>query len=179
MIKRKELRIATDELTTENRTVRGLAVVYESPTNMGDFIEVVRRGAVRVSGLKDRAVQALYHHNDMQLLGSTKSGTLRLQDTKKGLAFALDIPKTSYGDDVLELIKRGDVSGCSFGFVVQRENWIEGEKLTRELLDVVLHEITLTHNPAYADTTVALRSKPVLWSQHPAMANAKRWLETC
>ena len=53
-----------------------------------------------------------------------------------------------------------------------------GKQYVRELLDVELFEVTLTADPAYADTTVALRSKPcepqIIWLDLP-----RAWLQTC
>ena len=45
----------------------------------------------------------------------------------------------------------------------------------RELIDVELVEITLTSDPAYQDTTVAMRSR-----RANVCADSRRlWLETC
>ena len=73
---------------------------------------------------------------------------------------------------------RGDVAGCSFGFRVPEggDRWEErGSTLVRELLNVDLVEITLTSDPAYQDTTVALRNMPQaksFWDMNAA------WLQT-
>lgn len=174
MEKRYELRAAASELSTKGRTVQGYAVVYDALADLGEFFETVKQGALQHVAARD--VRALYHHDDMQLLGTTRAGTLSLVADNKGLFFELELPNTSYGNDVLELIKRGDVSGCSFGFIAARENWLEGGKPTRELLEVDLHEITLTATPAYPDTSLALRTMP---KSNNALSNAKRWLETC
>lgn len=177
MVERTELRTAPAPIKAEGRTVQGYAVLYEKPADMGDFYEVVKTGALDGTLSTGRDIRALYHHDDMQLLGTTRAKTLEIGTDSKGLWFALDIPKTSYGNDLLELIKRGDVAGCSFGFIANQDNWVEGDdKPTRELLDVALHEITLTATPAYQDTSLALRTKP---KQSKTLSNAKRWLETC
>jgi uncharacterized protein len=52
------------------------------------------------------------------VLARTRSGTLRLAEDSKGLAFDLDVPNTSFGRDVLELAERGDIGGASFAFTV-------------------------------------------------------------
>ena len=79
-----------------------------------------------------------------------------------------------------EVIRPGafDVAGCSFGFRVAPggDRWEErGPTMVRELLAVELAEITLTSDPAYQDTTVAMRSKPVersFWDLNQA------WMQT-
>lgn len=69
-------------------------------------------------------MRALYEHNYTQLLGRTKSGTLVLSEDDTGLRFELTPPNTQLGNDVLELVERGDISGMSFGFRALKESWI-------------------------------------------------------
>ena len=57
------------------------------------------------------------------MLARTKSGTLRLSEDSRGLAFDLDIPDTQAGRDILALAERGDIGGASFGFVATDEEW--------------------------------------------------------
>ncbi len=68
-------------------------------------------------------MRALYEHNYTQLLGRTKSGTLVLSEDDTGLRFELTPPNTQLGNDVLELVERGDISGMSFGFRALKESW--------------------------------------------------------
>jgi HK97 family phage prohead protease len=61
------------------------------------------------------------------------------------------------------LVDRGDIQGCSFGFRVAPggDRWEDvNGRMVRELLNVDLAEITLTADPAYQDTSVAIRSMP-------------------
>lgn len=67
-------------------------------------------------------MRALYEHNYTQLLGRTKSGTLVLSEDDTGLRFELTPPNTQLGNDVLELVERGDISGMSFGFRALKES---------------------------------------------------------
>lgn len=172
-----ELRIA-DGLKTHQRTIAGYASVFDSPADLGEFREIVRPGAFRSTLQSGNNVRALYDHDSKALLGTTRAGTLTLREDAKGLAFTLEVPNTSHGNDVLELVKRGDIQGCSFGFHVRSDNWTAGDKFTRELLDVDLSEITLTANPAYPSTTAALRSLDAM-VKHSGDAHLKRlWMET-
>lgn len=158
----------------------GYAARFNSEANLGDFIEIIRRGAFQKTLAAGNNIRALYHHQGDALLGTTRGGTLRLHEDDHGLAFDLALPDTTHGRDLAVLVDRGDVSGCSFGFRVNAggDRWEDRGDGTfvRELLDVDLAEITLTHDPAYQDTSVALRSRP----REPRMffLNARRWLET-
>ena len=92
------------------------------------------------------------------------------------------MPSTTHGNDLAILVDRGDVSACSFGFKVRDggERWeLRGAQTVRELLDVELYEITLTANPAYPDTSVAMRNKPVLDIKVRDLGHGILWLETC
>jgi HK97 family phage prohead protease len=124
----------------------------------GRFSETIAAGAFSASLVRDD-VMALADHRAEALLGRTRSRTLRLSETAAGLEYALDLPSTSIGNDLLELARRGDLSGVSIGFIATSEAWPDPR--TRQLRSVTLHEISiLTGNvPAYDQTTVALRSR--------------------
>jgi uncharacterized protein len=148
---------------TGNKTLTGYAAVFNSEANLGTFSEVIRPGAFAKSMATGSNVRALYHHDAQALLGTTKGGTLQLREDAHGLAFELALPDTSHGRDLAILVDRGDVQGCSFGFRVPDggERWEQrGTTMVRELLTVDLAEITLTADPAYQDTSVALRTMP-------------------
>ena len=165
-------------LKATGKTLHGIAAVFNSEANLGPFCEVVRPGAFAKSLATGSNIRALYHHDGSALLGTTRGGTLQLRETPQGLAFELALPDTTHGRDLAILVDRGDVAGCSFGFRVPEggDRWEErGQTLVRELLTVDLVEITLTSDPAYQDTTVALRNMPItqsFWDMNAA------WLQT-
>ena len=126
------------------------------------FVEVVAEGAFDNS-LRNNTIKALYNHNTDNILGSTKSGTLRLECDSVGLRFDIDLPNTTVANDLYESVKRGDVDGTSFGFKVLDDKWSKVEKdgeeiMKRTLLEVELYEISPTPFPAYEDTEVDCRS---------------------
>lgn len=173
-----ELR-AGGTLTAKGKTLTGYAAVFNSEAPLPGFVEVIRRGAFAKSLATGSNIRALWHHQTDALLGTTRGGTLELREDAHGLAFTLALPDTTHGRDLAILVDRGDVAGCSFGFRVADggDRWEQrGAQLVRELLEVQLHEITLTHDPAYQDTTVALRSMPSFWETNDTRA---AWLETC
>lgn len=170
---------STGNLRSEGKTLRGYAAVFNSEADLGGFVEVIRNGAFRKTLAGGSNIRALFHHQGDALLGTTRGGSLKLREDAHGLAFELALPDTTHGRDLAVLVDRGDVSGASFGFRVNDggDRWEQrGGQLVRELLDVELHEITLTHDPAYADTTVAMRSRP----HTQCFVDLNRlWLETC
>lgn len=167
-------------LTGKGKTLSGYAAVFNSEAVLGDFTEVIRQGAFAKSLATGSNIRALYHHQGDALLGTTKSGTLQLMEDAKGLSFTLTLPETSHGKDLAILVDRGDVSGCSFGFRVAPggDRWEQrGGRMVRELLNVDLLEVTLTSDPAYQDTTVAMRSKPPPKSFWDTDIN-RAWMDT-
>lgn len=75
--------------------------------------------------LADAATDVLsyYQHDSARLLGRQGSGTLPVGTDTAGLHFELDIPDTTDGRDLRELVSRGDLTGMSFGFVAGQEEW--------------------------------------------------------
>lgn len=165
LISNIEVRSTGDEST---KTITGYASKYNVESQIlrdwwGDkFVEVVAEGAFDNS-LRSNTIKALYNHNTDNVLGSTKSGTLRLESDSIGLRFEIDLPNTTVANDLYESVKRGDVDGTSFGFKVLDDKWskveIDGEEIMkRTLLEIDLYEISPTPFPAYEDTEVDCRS---------------------
>ena len=169
---------STGNLRSNGKKLQGYAAIFNSEADLSGFSEVIRNGAFRKTLESGSNVRALYDHQGSALLGTTRGGTLQLRETPQGLAFELALPDTTHGRDLAILVDRGDVAGCSFGFRVPDggDRWEErGSTLVRELLNVDLVEITLTSDPAYQDTTVALRNMPItqsFWDMNAA------WLQT-
>lgn len=157
----------------EGRQLVGLAAPYESETRIGEFRERIARGAFTRTLSESRDILALSDHDPAKVLGRTKSGTLELEETVHGLQFRLQLPDTTIGRDLRELANRGDLGGVSFGFRAIKDSW-EGDLRTLE--EVELHEVSIVQSfPAYPDTTVALRSRPI---QMFILDPRRRWLET-
>jgi HK97 family phage prohead protease len=171
-------------LSAKGKTLFGYAATFNSEANLGDFSEVIRQGAFAKSLATGSNIRALYHHQGDALLGTTRGGTLQLREDAHGLAFELALPDTTHGKDLAILVDRGDVSGCSFGFRVAPggDRWEQrGKQMVRELLTVELLEVTLTADPAYQDTSVAMRSMPgqSFWEHGQCFVDLNRaWLET-
>lgn len=113
--------------------------------------------------LKDPAtdVRALVNHNPTLVLGRQSAGTLRLSTDDQGLRFEVDLPDTSYANDLRALVARGDVSGASFGFVPGQDEIRrapDGKQVRTHTSVAKLLDISPVTWPAYEGATVALRS---------------------
>jgi HK97 family phage prohead protease len=143
----------------KGRRLVGYAAVFNTETDIaGVFREQIAPGAFRGSLARDD-IRALVDHEPGRVLGRTRSGTLRLLEDDTGLRFEIDPPDTQVARDLMALVDRGDVSGCSFGFVARGEAWDhKAEPPLRTLTEIELMEISIVTFPAYPETGVALRS---------------------
>lgn len=86
-----------------------------------------------------------------------QSRTLKLSEDNHGLSFSLSMPNTQVGNDVLELVKRGDLRGMLFfGFSATRDRWPAPQQ--REVVSAELREISVVAQPAYPQTSVEARN---------------------
>ena len=157
-----ERRAAPLEIRAAGRRLEGHAATFGAEARIGTFVETIAAGAFTASLADGGDKLALVDHDPGRVLARTRSGTLRLSQDSRGLAFDIDVPDTQAGHNVLELAKRGDVGGMSFGFQVPKggEAW-SGDR--RELQAIDLREISVVLAwPAYPDTTIAVRNRPVI-----------------
>lgn len=141
--------------------LEGMFVVYNDIYEVWDgATESVAPGAFRNSIHQD--VRALYNHNDDIVLGRTSAGTLELEDRSNGLWGRIKINRSDTDAmNAYERIKRGDVTGCSFGFNIktQETEYRDDGSVHWTITEVdPLYEISCTAFPAYQATHVEARS---------------------
>jgi HK97 family phage prohead protease len=148
-------------------TISGYAAVFNQETVIGGSLWGFREQIAPEAfdeAIKTDDVRALFNHDPNYLLGRTESGTLRLKADKKGLRYEVDLPDTAQAKDVRTLIARGDVSGSSFGFIVEEDEWDErevkkGKLPLRTIRKAALFDVSPVTYPAYPQTSVSARSK--------------------
>jgi hypothetical protein len=142
-----------------SRTISG-TVTYNTPScDLGGFIELIAPGAFAGSISGD--VLLLRDHEPTLLMGRTKSGTLSLSDTSKGLKFNCKLPNTTSASDLAESIDRKDLDGCSFGFITIDDDWAYTDGQTvRTIKEAELLEISPCSFAAYPSNSVSVRSCP-------------------
>lgn len=169
-----ERRAFNVEVRAKGRRLEGYAATFGTEAQILDYVETIRAGAFSHALAANKDILALVDHDASKLLARTRSGTLRLSEDSRGLAFSLDVPATQVGNDTLALAERGDLGGMSFAFVPIDERW---EDDRRELRAVDLKEISIVSAwPAYEGTSVAARSRPVVLPMR--VMRARRFLET-
>ena len=155
IIEKREFRMENAEY--EGNTIRGYAAVYNSDGDwMGGFYEQIAKGAF--DEVMDNDTRAYFNHDENLLLGRVSSGTLRLGSDERGLYYEVDLPNTSYANDLVELMKRGDVNQSSFAFLIDRDRWEERDGKTYRIIEKVsrLLDVSPVAQPAYPDATSEL-----------------------
>jgi HK97 family phage prohead protease len=148
--------VDVQDIDTRGRTLHGYAAVYNVESDdLGGFREKIAQGAF--ASVLDSDVRALLNHDPSQVLGRTRSGTLRLRDEQRGLRFEVDLPDSPLGDNVREAVRRGDIDGASFRFVVGRDSW-DGDLRTVEQIKE-LKDVTVATFGAYPAASVELRTR--------------------
>lgn len=169
----REIRSISAELRAakEGRTIEGYAAVYNQETDLGWFREVILPGAFDGADMSD--VRALFNHNPDSILARTASGTMSLEVDERGLKYRFEAPNTTLGNDLLEMIRRGDISQSSFAFTVGNggDEWEESEgrnDLRKIKKFRAVYDVSPVTYPAYAQTSVQARSaEQVYQDAHP------------
>lgn len=156
-----ERRAASLEVRARGRRLEGYAALFGTEARIGAVTETIQAGAFADALGAGRDILGLVDHDFSRVLARTKSGTLRLSQDSRGLAFDLDVPNTTVGQDILALAERGDLGGMSFAFrpAAGGEFWQDAR---RTLTAIDLREISVVQSfPAYDGTIVNARSVPM------------------
>ena len=160
-----ERRMTVDSISQnpESRNVSGYAIVFNSESkDLGGFNEVILPSALE--GVLERSdVLCLLNHNeDKGVLARCNQGkgSLTLEIDERGLKYSFEAPNTSLGDELLEGIRRGDISTSSFAFKVASDNWTkrsDGNYLRTINSISSLFDVSPVYRAAYEATSVNRR----------------------
>jgi HK97 family phage prohead protease len=168
---RKENREYAPHLAEENsRIVEGYAIVFNQPSRQlydkasrKVFTEIIDPRAITKAFLDEQDVKMLFNHsNDKLLARSTYGyGTLSYEVDKYGVKYRFEMPNTATGNEVLEMIRRGDVWGCSFAFTYAKDGIRDEKKNSRNYRTVIqmasVDDFSIVVDPAYLGTYVSTR----------------------
>lgn len=160
-----------------SRTIIGYAILFNVPSaplwsdEDTEAREVIAPEAVTKEFLDGQDIKmTMFHDNQLILARSNKGGgTLSYKIDDKGVLFEFSAPNTVDGDKALELVRRGDISGCSFAFTtryfdsdfVERQSQVAANGVNNVTYRVKaitgIYDFTLAANPYYPDTSVEVR----------------------
>lgn len=148
----------------ESRKVEGYASVFNSRSkDLGGFTEIIDPAAFNGVIERSDVLALLNHDQDRGVLARSRKGvgSLTLTVDERGLHYSFDAPNTALGNELVEGLKRGDISTSSFAFTVAGERWDKDEdgRYVRTITQIdKLFDVSPVYNEAYEDTSVALRS---------------------
>lgn len=140
----------------------GHAAVFGQYADLGSNLETLARSAFDAV-LQDPAtdVRALFNHDPSLVLGRQSAGTLKLGTDSQGLEFDIDLPNTTLGNDMRELVGRGDIDGASFAFLPGADEWTrseDGRSVQVHTSVSRLLDVSPVTYPAYQGASAMLRS---------------------
>ena len=159
----------------------GRPIVYNSKTDLGWFDEIIERGALDNADLTD--VRFLVNHDTSKIplarsRRNTPNSTMQLSVDAEGLAIrvTLDTENNSEARSLYSAVQRGDISGMSFMFGIDDEEWsdIESDHPTRHIRQIsTVVEVSAVTFPVYEDTTIDARSTDAMEIAKKALDNAR------
>lgn len=152
----------------DSRIISGRAVVFNSDSQNMGFVERIMPAAITEDIIGGSDVFALYNHDDNQVLARSNrgQGTLALDVDGEGVNFMFEAPRTTLGNDILELVRRGDLTSCSFAFTIpetdaEAQRWYRDgtNTLRRDIMKIDrLYDVSIVNTPAYPATSVSARA---------------------
>lgn len=156
----REVRVSTSEGGQSHLVGYG-AVFNQLSEDLGGFREMILPGAF--SDVLSDDVRSLLNHDMNLILGRNVSGTLDLTEDNVGLRYDVILPGTSYANDLIISVERGDVDQSSFGFRVLEDSWVhptEEQPLPVRKIHKFqrLYDVGPVAMPAYTGTSVSVRA---------------------
>lgn len=162
--------------------IEGRAIVFDSPTDIGPFEEIISKDALNETDLRD--VRFLVNHNtDMIPLARSRNNnensTMQMVVGEEGMDIRADLDTENNADAraLYSATKRGDISGMSFMMTVDGEewNWENEEHPTRTITRIgKVFEVSAVSFPAYEATSLEARdNEEALESAKSALESAK------
>jgi len=178
--------IRAEQNEDEVGVITGRPIVYNSRTDLGYFDEVIERGALNGADLRD--VRFLVNHDISKIplarsRNNNANSTMQLMPDDQGMAIRvnLDVKNNSDARNLYSAIERGDITGMSFMFQIDDEEWTEldSEHPTRHIKRISnVIEVSAVTFPAYEDTEISVRNKKALENAKLALDSAKRSLDS-
>lgn len=160
-----EVRAETDE--KHGHILTGVPIVYEQRTDLGWYDEIIARGALNNTDLKD--VRFLIGHDTGMVplarsRNNNENSTMQMTVGDEGMTIRVDLDTENNADSrkLYSATQRGDISGMSFAFVVDGDSWddIDSEHPTRTIRSIRrVYEVSAVAFPAYEGTTLEARSE--------------------
>lgn len=160
------------------RYLEGYFAVFGEPYQVWDgWVETIERGAFARYLASGEDVKVLWNHDSNIVLGSTGNGTAALREDETGLFGSVEINEADQeAVNGYARVSRGDVTGCSFGFdIARQEEWWDEEGVYHTKITEVdpLYEVSPCTFPAYKATSISARNQESFESAKERFESAK------
>lgn len=166
---------------SNTKIISGRPIVFESKTDLGWFDEIIERGALDKTDLSD--VSFLVNHDTSKIplarcVEGDKNSTMKISVDKDGMSISveLDTENNSEARALYSAVQRRDISGMSFMFSIDGEEWenLESEHPTRRIKSIgQVMEVSAVTFPAYKSTEISARDKSALDNAKNSINNAR------
>lgn len=165
-----EYRAATDlQPDKEKAIVRGKAIVFGKETILGkdrfgqEYREIVEPTAFAGVNITDTPLKYNHSQDKAAILARQRDKSLVIDQRADGIYFAAEL-RSNLGKDVYAAVQAGDISGCSFGFVIAKdggEHYEQRDNCIVRHIDKIdkLTDISIVDDPAYKATLVEARAE--------------------
>ena len=185
---KKEIRAFVFEIRAEENEehghfLTGQPIVYNERTNLGWYDEIIEDGALAETDLRD--VRFLVNHNtDMIPLARSRNNnansTMQMSVVEgSGMAIRVDLDTENNAEakSLYSAVQRGDITGMSFMFTVDKDAWedLETDHPTRRVRAIGrVFEVSAVTFPAYDATSISARGlSEALESAKDSLESAK------
>lgn len=163
-----EFEVRAEESHEHGKSIVGTPIVYGQVTDMGWCREVIDEGALdKDTDLKD--VRFLIGHDTKMVplarsRNNNKNSTMQMEITKKGMEIRVDLDTENNADarTLYSAVSRGDISGMSFMFIVDKAMWEDVDKPNplRHVKHIrKVFEVSAVAFPAYEGTDLQTASE--------------------
>jgi hypothetical protein len=179
--------------SVEDRTISGMAIMFNVVSNIlwdsekrRSFREVILPSAISQELLDNSDIFFVINHKRDQMVARRKNGvgSLNVELREDGVAFSFKVPNTQLGNDLLEMISRGEIFDCSFAFNDVDAQWSFSEDIPLRTVTHItgLYDMSAVYNGAYPQTEITARSideaeeaqKPIETNEDIAPSDEKR-----
>lgn len=173
--------VRAEQNETHGNIITGRPIVYNSRTNLGCFDEIIDSGALDKTDLRD--VRFLVNHDTSKIplarsRNNNANSTMQLSVDNDGMAIRVDLDteNNSEARALYSAVQRGDISGMSFMFGVDTDEWenLESDHPTRHIKSIsTVVEVSAVTFPAYESTEIQARDKTALDNARVALESAR------
>ena len=151
------------------RKMEGYAILFNVESNVlydperkRYFREVIAPYAVTQELIDNSDIKFLFNHDGDELIARRRNGkgSLNVELREDGVYFSFEVPNTTMGNNLWEMVRRGDVSQCSFAFKPVSDKWDFSDEIPLRTITEIggLYDLSAVVNPAYDETEITARN---------------------